>query len=192
MIIGLTGMSGAGKSTASAIFAECGFHVIDCDTVARAVITRSPCIDEVYAMFPEIFHDGQLDRRKAAKFLFSNAEKLQKYQEIVFPYVIYQIQLSIVNCQSSIVLDAPTLFQSGAEDFCHKIVAVTADRAVCAGRIMNRDNISEHDALMRLNNQPDESHFREHCGYVIQNNGDLNGFRRKIHDCERHLKNTYQ
>jgi L-threonylcarbamoyladenylate synthase len=186
-IYGLTGMSGAGKSTAAKIFAENGFHVIDCDVHARTVITSSPCIDEVRKNFPEIFTNRIFDRKKAAKLLFSNPQKLEKYQNIVFPYVtreiIRLIQLSIVNYQLSIVLDAPTLFQSGADAYCGKIIAVVADRQSCIDRIVKRDNIGEHDAVMRLNNQPDEVYFRKNCEYVIENNGSKNDFRQKIEQC---------
>ncbi|MCL1832777.1 MAG: dephospho-CoA kinase [Oscillospiraceae bacterium] len=191
MVVGLTGMSGAGKSTATQAFAECGFHIIDCDIVARAVIIRSPCIDEVRGAFPEVFTNRIFDRKKAAKYLFSNAQKLDKYQNIVFPYVVYAIVRETNECDNhSIVLDAPTLFQSGADDFCDKIVAVTADRQTCITRIVNRDKIGEHDAVMRLNNQPDEAYFRRRCDYVIQNNGDLNELRQNIYRCEANINSV--
>ena len=39
-IIGLTGMSGAGKTTACEAFSECGVDIINCDTVSRIVVEK--------------------------------------------------------------------------------------------------------------------------------------------------------
>jgi dephospho-CoA kinase len=183
-VIGLTGMSGAGKSTAAKIFIERGFDVIDCDTRARAVITRSPCIDEVRAKFPEIFANGEFCRKIAARVLFSDTEKLAQYQKIVFPYIRDEIQSLIADSPTNnVLLDAPTLFQSGANEFCGMIIAVVAEKKACIERITARDLISEQDALMRLNNQPNEDFFRKNADYIIENNGDFNEFRQKIEDC---------
>ena len=174
-------MSGAGKSTASKVLKEHGFFVIDCDSEARATVTRSPCIDEVRANFPAVFTDGVFERVKAAKFLFTNPQKLEQYQQIVFPYILYTI-LNVMNKSDaeSILLDAPTLFQSGADDFCNKIIAVVADKTICVERIMKRDSISEDDALLRLNNQPGEEFFLKNADIVIKNNGSVDEFTTKI------------
>jgi dephospho-CoA kinase len=185
-IIGLTGMSGSGKSTVASLFAESEsdtYRVIDCDAVARGVIGSPPCIDEVRAAFPQIFTNGSFDRKQAAKFLFSDPEKLARYQRIVFPYVTYAIlqEVNLAHRESKhAFLDAPTLYQSGFDDFCLQVIAVVADRAACIGRIMARDSISEQAAVMRLNNQPDEAFFRENADCVIENNGELPDFRKEV------------
>jgi len=193
MILGLTGMSGAGKSTAAKLFAENGFCVIDCDTLAREIITRSPCVDEVKTNFPEVFTDDNFDRKKAAKVLFSNPQKLQQYQKIVFPYVTYGIIKEIEKSKDNILLDAPTLFQSKADDFCDEIIAVIADKSMCVERIVERDSVTENDAVMRLNNQPQSEFFKNKCDYIIENNGDTNDFKKeieKISNSYTNLNNT--
>ena len=193
-IIGLTGMSGAGKTTAATAFERFGLDVIDCDKVARAVITRSPCADEVRNRFPEIFTDGELNRKIAAKLLFSDPLKLEQYQKTVFPYVVHEIvnliKLSYENGKFSVILDAPTLFQSGVDDFCGKIIAVVADTPVCVKRIIERDGISEEEVLMRLDNQPNADFFRKNADLIIENNGDINEFRQKIDDSYTHISDN--
>ncbi|MCL1865777.1 MAG: L-threonylcarbamoyladenylate synthase [Oscillospiraceae bacterium] len=184
-VYGLTGMSGAGKSVAAKVFAERGFTVIDCDVTARAVIERSPCIDEVKTAFPHIFSGGVFDRKKAAEFLFSDKAELARYQSVVFPYVTYEILRLIGEYKSQnkrILLDAPTLFQSGADDLCSQIIAVVADESVCVNRITRRDGISEESALKRLRNQPSLDYFKQNCDIVIENNGSLDEFVKKIEE----------
>ena len=43
-VIGLTGTTGAGKSTISIECAKNGFNVIDCDKVAKFVVENDNCI----------------------------------------------------------------------------------------------------------------------------------------------------
>ncbi|MCL1881607.1 MAG: dephospho-CoA kinase [Oscillospiraceae bacterium] len=187
-IIGLTGMSGSGKSTASKILSDISKCIVDCDTLARKVITQPPCIDEVRAVFPQIFNEnGVFDRIKARKHLFSDKAEIERYQEIVFPYVMYAILREISTNDSTlpIVLDAPTLFESGANNLCSIIIAIIADESTCISRITERDKISVEDAKMRLNNQPHADFYRKNCDYVITNNGKLDDF---LKDCKKIAK----
>ena len=187
-VIGLTGMSGAGKSTVSRILRENGYTIIDCDCVAREVIARSPCIDEVREKFPEIFTDGEFDRAKARRLLFADWNKIQAYQKIVFPYVTYELLRLINMTSSATVLDAPTLFQSKADDFCELIIAIVAQKELCIERIIARDNISRADALARLENQHGENFFRTHAHFVIENNGDLKLLETEVAKCLKKLQ----
>ena len=52
MVVGLTGQTGAGKSTVSKIFSENGFAVINADMIARKVVEKgSKCLDEIEELF---------------------------------------------------------------------------------------------------------------------------------------------
>ena len=65
-IYGLTGMSGAGKSTVCDSFENAGFLIIDCDRLAREVVRKGrPCLDKLHRLFGDsvITKDGELDRR---------------------------------------------------------------------------------------------------------------------------------
>ena len=183
-IIGLTGMSGAGKSTVSQFFEENGFYKVDCDKTANRVIARPPCVDEVRVRFPEMFMNGGFDRKKAGAAVFRDSSKLEEYQKTVFPYVVYEI-LDIIEKSKSrnILLDASTLFQSGADDFCGRIIAVVADKQICVSRIIKRDGITEESALMRLMNQPDEDFFRKNADCIIENNKGLENLTQAIRVC---------
>ncbi|MDR0222836.1 MAG: dephospho-CoA kinase [Oscillospiraceae bacterium] len=193
-IIGLTGTSGAGKTAASRVFAERGFIAVDCDRTARRVISGSKCAEEVRRVFPELY-DGEnvFDRKKAALTLFSSPEKLSLYEKTVFPYVIYGIIRVIVEYSKKgardFLLDAPTLYQSGADDFCKVVIAVVSDRDTAIRRIVERDKIDAASAALRLGAQRDAGFFKERAGYVVENNGDLEQFTEKINEMINGLKN---
>ena len=176
MIIGLTGQSGAGKTTASKIFEENGFFVIDADKVSRAVSKNKDCLSSLVSVFSEdiLSENGELNRKKLGSIVFSDEEKLELLNKTIFPYIIKEIEeISIQNSDKNIVLDAPTLFESGLHTSCDIIVSAIANRDLRIKRITERDGISLDDALKRINSQKTEEFFRSNSDYIIENNNGL-------------------
>lgn len=173
-IIGLTGMSGAGKSTVCRVFAENGFHVIDCDLCAREVVQPGrPALDELRDRLEAslILPDGNLDRRKTSELIFHDEGKRVLFNQIIYPYITYNISEKIKRADGFILLDAPTLFEARLELLCDSIVSVTADGENCVKRIMLRDNIPEELARARLASQHDAGFYRSRSTICIENNG---------------------
>ncbi|MDE5583796.1 MAG: dephospho-CoA kinase [Ruminococcus sp.] len=177
VVVGLTGQTGAGKSTVSAVFAESGFSVIDADIVSRMVMEKgSDCLSEVAEIFGEgvIKDDGTLNRRLLADIVFSDKAKLETLNSITYPYItreiLNQINHFAENDKKFILLDAPTLFESRADDFCEIIISVMADSQIRKQRIIRRDGITSEQAEKRMSSQLDETFFAEHSDYIIHNN----------------------
>lgn len=168
-------MSGAGKSTVCGIFVLKGFTVIDCDGISHETARNRDFLSELQSRFPEnlLREDGVLDRELTARAIFNDGAKLRLYDRIIFPYIVYEIMMKIRSARSDVILDAPTLFDSGLDIICGKIVGVTSSRGLCAERIMLRDGITKEKALERLSVQRGEEFFRERCDYIIENNGKL-------------------
>lgn len=178
MIIGLTGMSGAGKSTLSRLFALNGFTIINCDRIAYVTSQSAVFLEELQSRFPErlLSNDGTLDRARTAELIFSDKSKLELYDRIIFPYIGYEVMRQIREAKSSVVLDAPTLFESRLDMLCKEIIGVIADNEVCVERITERDGISPESAKARLSSQRDGEFFKKRCGIIIENNGDYLDF----------------
>ena len=88
-IIGLTGQTGAGKSTVSKTLSSRGIPVIDCDLVAREVVDNEKELLADLAIeygIGILNQDGTLNRRKLGSIVFADREKLDKLNEIIFPY----------------------------------------------------------------------------------------------------------
>ena len=186
-ITGLTGMSGAGKTTACGIFRNEGFCVIDCDIVARRVVDcGKPALAEIDRSFPEgvITPEGALDRRKLGSIVFSDREKLALLDRIIYPYITFYITAAIRELAriggNMIMLDAPTLFESGADVLCDVIVSVTADRESCAERIMKRDGITREQAEDRLSSQHVADYYIERSEFSAVNSGSLAEFEKAL------------
>ncbi len=177
-LVGLTGQTGAGKTTVSEVFATHGFAVINADTIARDVVQAgSACLAEITQAFGEslLLADGTLDRKQSAKLIFSDADAKKRYESIIFPHitkaVFNAIDAHAAEGRHRILLDAPTLFESGLHTACDYIVSVVADEQDRLQRIMQRDGISAEVAVARIASQHTEEFFCSHTDAVLKNHG---------------------
>ncbi|MGN1422096.1 MAG: dephospho-CoA kinase, partial [Oscillospiraceae bacterium] len=172
-IIGLTGMSGAGKSTVARVFADNGFTVVDCDECAREAAACKGFLDELARRFtPEVIDpDGTLNRRKTAALIFAKAENKARYERIIYPYITHIIIERVRAARGDVLLDAPTLFEARLDWLCDSIVSVCAEKQACARRICARDGLDPEQAAARLSAQHDAAFFRERSDRCIENNG---------------------
>ncbi len=174
IIVGLTGQTGAGKSTVSHMAEEWGCAVIEADAVAReALAPGSRVLQSLADAFGQdiIRQDGSCDRKLLAARAFSGKENTALLNRITHPWIIQRIREYIDiyrrKNQRLILLDAPQLFESGADTLCRKIIAVTAPENVRKQRIMSRDHLSEQEADLRMQAQYPEKFFRSHADFLI-------------------------
>lgn len=185
-LIGLTGMSGAGKTTVCGFFAESGVEIIDCDIISREVVKGgSLCLTELCRVFSlGILTDGELDRRRLAGIVFSDSDALKQLNDTIYPYICYAVykraRALYTRGKRVALLDAPTLFESGSDDFCDVIVSVVCDRELSVSRITERDKITAEEAENRLNSQKCADYFRGASDYCIENNGDTDELKRSV------------
>ena len=178
-IVGLTGQTGAGKSTVSQFFSKFGLSVIDCDQVAREVTARgSDCLIQIVREFGDVLTSKQdLNRRVLGAIVFQNPAKLARLDEILFPAIRSRMAEKTSSLEKAgaaiVVWDAPTLFESGADQECDCIVSVVASKTIRLNRIMERDGLSPKMAENRMKSQKSEAFFIEHSNIVIRNNDGL-------------------
>ncbi len=186
-ILGLTGMSGAGKTTACEVFRECGYAVINCDTVSRIVVEKGrPALRELEAYFggSVILPDGNLNRKEVGNLIFSDEKARLAFNDIIYPYISYEMIKAAVKYINSglryILLDAPTPFESGTDSFCDIIVSVVSDREKCLERIMLRDKLTREEAFNRLSSQYPPEFYRKRSDYCVENRGSIEQLKAEI------------
>lgn len=175
-IIGLTGQTGAGKSTVCKALEKEGYFHIDADRVYWSLLTpNSELIKKLQTAFGEdiILPDGTLDSRSLSKKAFKTPEGARLLSEVTHPAVIKKINEIIREKEAEnikgVLIDAIGLFESGANRLCDFTVSVTAPEEIRLKRIVKRDNISVEEALLRINAQKDEEFFVEAADVVIRN-----------------------
>lgn len=181
IVIGLTGQTGAGKSTVSNAMKKCGCGIIDADKIAReAVEPKTACLKMLTNAFgcDIINKDGSLNRKKLAEKAFSSKENTQLLNEITHPYIVELTKQRIAEYFASgcniVVFDAPQLFESGSDKLCDIIVSVIASQECRLARIISRDGISREQALSRMKVQLSEEYFKRHSDYIINGEQDIN------------------
>ena len=177
IIVGLTGPTGAGKSSVTQIAEKKGIKVIDCDLYARKATEKgSEGLSALVKAFgKEILNiDGELNRKALARIAFSSYDKTQLLNKTILPFIKELILAEIDT--DKVLLDAPTLFESGMD----KIVAVLADKDKRLKRITERDGISAEDATIRINGGKNDEFFKDNADFVIYNNEDEETFLREI------------
>lgn len=179
MIIGLTGRTGSGKSSAADFFREMGACVVDCDSVAHSVLEY----DEVKKALRESFSDdifdesGSVVRSRLGAIVFSSPEKLRLLNSIVHPAINEAVLNIIEKSDADIaVIDGSELDTSGIDKKCSHIIVITAPREVRLKRIMERDGICEADALRRIDAQHDYSGD----AIIVDNNSDTEHLRKQL------------
>ena len=180
-VVGLTGPTGAGKSSVTAVAEELGFKVIDCDKFARIAVEKgSEGLAAVVSVFGDdvLNQDGSLNRAALASKAFATIESTELLNQTLLPYIVKLINNEINT--ERVLLDAPTLFESGADSLCNEVIAVISDEKTRKARIMERDGIDEAAAELRMSAGKNDQFYIEKTDNIVYNDCELSVFNLKI------------
>lgn len=174
-LVGLTGKTGAGKSTVSALLKEKGAYIIDGDIVARKVLVDNiVLLNTLKGEFGEeiLNPDGTLNRRALAKVAFSTPEKIEKLNLIMHPAIndlIFAEAEKAFSDYDVVIVDAAAIIESGFTEKCDYLIVVHAPVEIRKGRIISRDGLTEADADVRINGQKNDEFYLSKADFVFYN-----------------------
>ena len=176
-LIGITGGSGCGKTTALNVLAERGALILDADALYHDLtVSDADMRAELTARFGDIYNGTALDRRKLAAVVFSDPEALAELNAITHKYVLSEIDRRLtahaLNGGTLAAVDAIALIECGLGARTSMNIAVTAPEADRVRRIALRDGISEEAARARVAAQKPDEWFEKNCDHVLRNGGD--------------------
>lgn len=196
LIFGITGGTGAGKSTVSEMFRKQGIYVIDGDKVARKVTQPGEeCLGILVQYFGNkiLNSDSTMNRAKTAEIVFTDSKKLAILNEVTHKYINKEITNLLKKENPQIAaIDGAVIIGSPVEDRCEFIVSVVADADKRMKRIIERDKISEAAAMHRINAQPNEEFYIENSKYLIRNNGDEEQLGKAVAQVVEKIKKEYR
>ena len=170
-IIGITGGTGCGKTTALQVLAEMGYHIIDCDALYHSLLeTDSDMLCAIESVFPGVLLDGKLRRKALGQRVFADPQALERLNQTVWPFVGRAVEQQIEACApQNCAIDAIGLHESGLSRLCHTTVAVTAPEEDRVARLMTREGISEEYARLRIAAQKPNEAFSASCDLTLEN-----------------------
>ena len=175
-IYGLTGKTGAGKSTVAQKLSELGFCVIDGDKIAREITEKGkPTLSLLANEFgcDIIEEDGSLNRKLLASRAFKDKESTAMLNAITHPIIKAEFEKVLEKAEedgfSYAVIDAAALLESSCKDLCEKIIVVSAPEEIRLQRILSRDYITKEQALIRMNAQFPDEYYNEKADILIRN-----------------------
>lgn len=165
-VIGLTGPTGAGKSLVADTLRAAGLPIVDADRVARQITEpHTDCLKDLCAAFGDeiLQDDGSLNRKELARRAFATPETTEQLNRITHPAIMAAIKQQLEDLTDEghplAVLDAPLLYEAGADALCDRILTVTAPAELRLARIMARDGLDREAAMMRMNAQPSDDFY---------------------------------
>ncbi len=194
-VIGITGGSGCGKTTALMELEKRGALIVDCDAVYHELLQScAPMITELADAFPSAVTAGRVKRDVLSEVVFRDKTALAMLNEITHRYITNEIHIRLKNWAMSggelAALDAIELISSGIAAECDFTFAVTASEESRIQRIMARDGISRERAELRIKAQRPNSYFEENCDVTLSNDGDRELFIKQLNIMlEEKLKN---
>ena len=180
MIIGITGGTGCGKTTALQAIRELGGIIIDCDAVYHVLLqTDKKMLSAIEKHFPGTVVDGTLDRKKLGPIVFSDEQALLDLNAITHKAVKKEVLRLLENGPSLVAIDAIGLFEGKLSELCHTTLAITAPEEVRVSRLTSRDGITEEQALARIRAQKSQDWFVANSDHHLHNDGTKEEFRNK-------------
>ncbi len=182
-ILGITGGVGSGKSRVlDELKKEYGAYIVEADKLAHELMKPGK---NIYNQIKKCFGDEiltneapyEIDRAKLGQIVFSNNDKLKLLNSIIHPMVKKNIIEDIEEKKKKgdiklYVIEAALLAQDGYDRICDEIWYVWASRKERTKRLMDGRGYSKEKCDSMINSQADDSYYKEHSNYVINNDSD--------------------
>ena len=179
--IGLTGKTGAGKTTVASYLREKGCYIIDGDVIARQITEKN---SDVLPLLQKAFGDdildenGELIRKVLAMRAFSSKENTAVLNSITHPAIKQRCEKEMSRAEflgyKTTIIDAAALLDSDCKDLCDKMIVVHADEETRLQRILKRDGITTTEAVTRIKAQKDDEYYLSNADIIIRNHSPYN------------------
>jgi dephospho-CoA kinase len=183
LVVGLTGGIGAGKSTVAQFFAQLGALVIDADQLARMAIERGTdgFADVMLRFGDEVIVNGDIDRKKLAEIVFSDAQARKDLEAIIHPRVqaLFAEAVADLGEDDILIYEIPLLVETGAAAKFDYIITVESDLEVRKARLLKKGlYISQIEK--RIASQASPEAREAIADTVIRNDGDEDALLRQV------------
>ena len=187
-VIGITGRSGCGKSSATKFLAGQGYPCIDADLIAREMLLPgSPCISQLQEKFGADIADenGNVRRRLLADRAFATPAGTRALTAITQPEILHRIETRLQEAEQGgaelAFVDGAVIVGTPFEARCDALVLISAPYDTSVARICARDGIAPEMARRRLDAQTPIETLRAAATREVVNDGTAEQLVEKMH-----------
>ena len=190
-VIGLTGNIATGKSVVRRMLEHLGAYTIDADALSHRVISKgAPGYQPVLDRFGTwlLDKDGQIDRAKLGRLVFSDGQALAQLEDIVHPYVGQAVDLLIKrSTQNVVVVEAIKLLESNLRSKCDTVWVTDTDQKVQLERLVAKRGMTQDDAMQRIHSQSAQKEKLTSAKVVIKNDGSFEDLWKQVNDAWKQI-----
>ncbi|MHB8777103.1 MAG: dephospho-CoA kinase [Anaerolineales bacterium] len=190
-VIGLTGNIATGKSVVRRMLEHLGAYTIDADALAHRAYTKgAPGYQQVVEKFGKwlVDQDGEINRKKLGKLVFSDPEALKELEAIVHPLVRQAAEILINRAsQPVVVIEAIKLLEGDLRKVCDSIWVTIAPENVQVGRLIRKRGMNREQALERIHMQSAQKAKVAAASIVITNTGSYDDLWKQVSEAWKEL-----
>lgn len=195
-VIGLTGNIATGKSVVRKMLEHLGAYGIDADALGhRAIAKDAPGYQKVLDTFGSwiLAPDGQVDRAKLARIVFSDPEALVQLESIVHPLVRQAVDILIRrSSQKVIVIEAIKLLEGPLHQACDTIWVTYTQKDAQIVRLVQKRGMASAAAHQRVAAQQPQIEKVKLANTVIHNEGSFEDTWFQVSKAWKELFPTYE
>jgi len=197
--VGLTGGLASGKSFVGDALAGFGCTVVQADELGHQVLARGgEAHDAVIREFgEEILDGGEIDRRRLAKLVFDEPEKLARLNALVHPPVLRReeelgAQFAAREPDGIFVVEAAILIETGSYRRFDRLILVVCSEEQQVERAMRRQGAVESVVRARLSRQMPAEEKRKFAHFVVDTSGTKDNTLKQTESVYRALRRIKQ
>ena len=189
-LVAITGSIGCGKTTIAQILRDLGYIAFDADKWVKYVYYKKEFLVKLRREFPEVFDNESLDKKKLRNIVFSNKEKLEKLENLIYPFLKNNLRkISRKNKYCDLLFfDAALLYEKKWDKYFDYVILADVEKEVQKQRVIKRDGISEDDFEKINCIQMPMDIKREKADFIINTNTSIKKLKKRILEVMRFLK----
>lgn len=174
-VLGITGGIASGKSTVVNIFRDKDFPIVDGDVIARKVVEPGTSgLEALRQTFGEeiLQSNGELDRKKLGKLIFSDAAKRERLNRTLDPFIRKEIERQTMEAKEQsglVIVDIPLLYEGHYEKMMDAVAVVYVTAEIQLKRLIARNDLSQEEAQNRIDSQLSLDIKKEKADIVFDN-----------------------
>lgn len=192
--IALSGGIASGKSTIGSLLSLKGFKIIDLDKITHNLLSLH--VNKIKNLFGDEYVNGShVNKNKLAKLIFNDPKQKQKLEDFLHPLIRKECESEALKLEKFKVpyfIDIPLFFEKQEFYPLKYSVLIYAPKQTQIQRLMNRQNLNEKEAIVRINNQMDIENKKNLASFVVDNSQDLGHLQDEVERLIVWIKERYE